>query len=160
MTAGPPSSVTDSTFASAKVRSLNPHVIRLLVSEPALPWRNDVIDRLEELVRLRDGWDGYNAEPVSLANAYFALRILESICPSDVAVPQIVPGSGGDVQIEWHTNDTDIELHVKAPNDVVAWRKSPTTGDDGEEIPLTNNFIDIARWLEALGSDIAATAAA
>jgi hypothetical protein len=140
--------------AAASIMPFSGRVRRLTVAEPDHRWRPAAVGRLEELVRLEPGWDGYQGQPVSLLNANFALRMLESICASQSIEPQIVPGSAGDLQIEWHTPSGDIELHVRAPNDVVAWRSG------ADEVYLTNNFIDVASWIEDLERTGAPAAAA
>jgi hypothetical protein len=147
-------SSSSSVYSADNVVPIGNRSSRLIVAEPEHDWRLDVISRLEELVRLPRGWDGYAGEPVSLLNANFALRMLEIICSPKTQVPQIVPGSSGDLQIEWHTPSGDIELHVRGPNDVLAWH------GDGQELPLTNNFIDVAAWIEDLERPSAAAAAA
>ena len=151
---------TDTSFASAVPVSLPTRPARLIISEQAYRWRDAVVQQLEELVRLAPGWDGYSGEPVSLLNANFALRLLEKVCAGNTTVPQIVPGSSGDLQIEWHTPRGDIELHVRAPNDVFAWHSNAQTGADGEEVALTTDFIAVANWLEDLEPPGAAAAAA
>ena len=118
------------------------------VAQVSDTWHQPVIQRLEELVRLELGWDGYEGSPVTFVNAVFALRMLESTCGPWSLVPQIVPGSSGDLQVEWHTLHGDVELHVKAPNDVHAWR-SKTNGLE-EELPLTNDFSKIVAWIDEL----------
>jgi hypothetical protein len=75
----------------------------------------------------------------------------------DAPAPQIVPGSNGDLQIEWHTETIDIELHICAPYEVQAWRLTSSTGDDGEEINLTNDFTVVAGWLAELAEASVAT---
>lgn len=109
-------------------------------------WQSTVKARLEEIVRLHEGWDGYRGRPVSFGNALFALRVLESICSIDAPPPEIVPGCSGDLQIEWHLPGGDIELHVRAPNDVHAWRSMPSD----EELILSTDFSAIADWLRDL----------
>jgi len=113
-------------------------------------WRSAVLDRLEELIRLNVGWDGYDGLPVSLENATFALRMLEVTCREDTIAPQIVPGPSGELQIEWHTEFGDIELLVRGPYSVHAWRHLPSLSADGEEQELTNDFLLVARWIEEL----------
>ena len=155
------SSTTNVSFsAAAAVIPLGVSSSRLIVAEPAHRWRFAVTERLEELIRLPVGWDGYAAEPVSLLNANFALRMLEAVCGPATPIPQIVPGSSADLQIEWHTPQGQVELHVRRPNDVLAWRFSASTPADGEELALTNNFIQVAGWIEELELSGAATAAA
>src|SRR5690349_18746537 len=83
---------------------------RVLLSDTPYAWRDVVESALGDLIRLPDGWDGYRGAPVSFSNAFFALRMLESICSLSTEPPQLVPGSDGDLQIEWHTMRGDIEL--------------------------------------------------
>lgn len=131
---------------------------RITLTEPDMVWRDEVIQRLEELVRLDVGWDGYHGVPVTFENATFALRMLEATCRDNVTAPQIVPGSSGELQIEWHTETGDIELLVKGPNSVHAWRCS---AEDEEEVDLTNNFLVISHWVnELMEPSIALRAAA
>jgi hypothetical protein len=123
---------------------------RVLLNQPVKKWHGSVIDRLNELVRLERGWDGYRGAPISFENAHFALCMLDAVCGFDAPVPEIVPGTDGDLQVEWHTHDTDIELHVHAPNDVIAWRTTALTRPDGEEIALRNDFSDVAAWIREI----------
>lgn len=134
--------------AATNVVGWNRAPVRLLINEPAHDWRPEAVRALEELVRLESGWDGYGAGPVSFENATFALRMLESACPIDAPMPQIVPGVDGDLQIEWHTAVADIELHLIAPNHVIAWREVP--GSPPEETHLTNDFAIVANWVRQL----------
>jgi hypothetical protein len=133
---------------------------RVIVSEPVAAWRSAAVSRLSELVRLPPGWDGYAAEPISFGDVYYALRLLEAVCGDEAPAPQIVPGSSGDLQIEWHLPRGDIELHVRAPNDVVAWHCDSTTGPDGEELALTNDFVAVVPWIERLAESSGARSAA
>lgn len=108
------------------------------------------MERMKQLVQLERGWDGYRGAPVGFDIAHFALRMLDAACGVDTPTPQVVPGSDGDLQIEWHTERGDIELDVRAPNDVIAWRRTTSTGSDGEEVALTNDFSLVAIWIAEL----------
>ena len=130
------------------------------VQEPIHQWHDAVVQRLNTLVKLERGWDGYNGVPVSFENAHFAMNMLFSACLLDTPAPQIVPGSNGDLQVEWHTEKGDIELHVQAPYKVEAWRSSETTGIDGEEISLTSNFAVVAKWIAEISEPIVASRSA
>ena len=120
-------------------------------------WREPVIRRLNELTALQLGWDGYEGIPVSFQNAYFAMEMLDACCRGDAPAPQIVPGSSGDLQIEWHLERGDIELHILGPNDVHAWHADENTGFDGEEVPLTNDFTAVVKWIKNLMEPTRAT---
>lgn len=131
--------------------------IGYFMTDSGQKWREPVIKRLDELVALQPGWDGYEAVPVTFQNAYFAMEMLDACCRGDAPIPQIVPGTSGDLQIEWHLERGDIELHILAPNDVRAWYADENTGFDGEEVPLTNDFNIVIGWIENLTEPTRAT---
>ena len=133
------------------ISTIGSRPIRMLISAPELNWRDSVIARLNELVALEIGWDGYDGRPVSFEVANFALRVLETVCQVDAPEPQIVPGNSGDLQIEWHTPEGDIELHVREPNDVHAWRSQTTPVESISELFLKTDFIEVAGWIKELG---------
>lgn len=160
MKPSPEVSTATSSF-SAKVTAL-PSVAtgRRLMSEPSRTWRECVVQRLDELVRLDVGWDGYRGQPVSFENANFALRMLEVACPDGALAPQIVPGSDGDLQIEWHVDGVEIELDVRGPYDVYAWHLNRNVDAPGIELRLTNDFSVVARWIGELSGRSAFNASA
>jgi hypothetical protein len=155
----PRQSIDATAFSGARVIQLDANQDRLIVNQPQGGWWGRVRDRLDELVKLPHGWDGYAGAPVSFSNANFAVKVLEAVCGPDSQPPQIIPGSSGDLQLEWHFPRGAIELHVRAANDVLAWYSDDATGPDGIELPLTMNFIAAARWLEDLERASAAAAA-
>lgn len=133
---------------------------RILITDKKSDWTEEVTDRLETLIRLPVGWDGYRGKPTSFVNANFALQMLNNICGLETRAPQIVPGVAGDVQVEWHSLKGDIELHVKGPNNVHAWR-AVTGGDpDGEDLDLTVDFSIVAQWVKEITEPSFAAAAA
>lgn len=155
---------TSNATSSAAVFSLELHPrfntgnVRRVVQEPADIWRQSAVQQLNDLVALERGWDGYGAGPVRFDTAYFALRMLDAACVEDTPAPQIVPGSDGDLQIEWHLPGGDIELHVRAPLQVSAWAR--VNGAE-EAVELTNDFSLPALWLPQIaGQQLAAAAAA
>lgn len=157
-------SEANTAFTSTSVTVLQPDRRRLIVtSAPDKSWRDGVVGQLQALIRLDHGWDGYNGKPTNFEVAYFALQMMDSCCSDDVPEPAIFPGPNGDLQLDWHSPDVKIELHVRAPNDVVAWHANAQTGPDGEELVLTTDFIEVEKWLNALvraNRAVAATAAA
>lgn len=123
---------------------------KLMVIEADRTWRPEVMKRLEAIRDLEQGWDGYQAKPVTLANIVFALNMLESTCGSEVPAPQLVPGTDGDLQIEWHTLKGDVELRVLAPNRVRAWRSIVGPLPHEDEIELTIEFSVVAAWVKEI----------
>lgn len=132
---------------------------RIFVTEIVSEWAKAVTDRLEELIKLPHGWDGYQGRPISFVNAYFALDMLSNICGLETRAPQIVPGASGDLQIEWHTLQGDLEIHVKGPNNVHAWCAMTGDDPDGEELDLTIDFAIVAQWVKEITEPPIASAA-
>lgn len=154
----------DVSSSSGRIRKTNfqPVHQRIAISDVEGKWQGIVKDRLEQLIRLDEGWDGYTGFPLSFDNAMFAFRMLESICRPETPAPQIVPGSSGDLQIEWHTQYGNVELWVRGPNNVHAWRDTGEV-EAGEEIDLTTDFSVVSRWVKEVTHTepvIAVTAAA
>lgn len=151
---------TSASASENKIYFLSKLRPRIFITENTFPWFEEVKGRLEYLIRLERGWDGYKGLPVNFDNAYFALQMLESICGTETHAPQIVPGVAGDLQIEWHTLKGDIELHVKAPNDVDAWILEADGDEAGVERSLTTDFTEIAMWVQNITEQPIATHAA
>lgn len=145
--------------STSSIAQRSPVPERIIVANPSNDWSEAVSKRLDHLLKLPPGWDGYKAPAVRFENAYFALQLLASVCPANMPAPQLVPGSVGDLQIEWHTPSTTIEIHVRAPNEVFACRETQAN-PDGEEILLSNNFVEISRWVREMLGDFVATVAA
>ena len=143
------------SFPLTPVRTIIPYESRYI-------HRDKVYKELEELVRLENGWDGYKAGPVSMDNANYALRILEGICSESTPPPHIVPGINGDLQLEWHTDSVEIELHIVGPNNVYFWTNDSEICPEDEAIHITaSDFTGVSSKIAELtesGNDwIAAT---
>ena len=74
-------------------------------------WWKTMVRHFNTLRHLPTCWDGYAGIPVSDKNRAFAMKMLAACAPDDPA-PQIVPGPEGDIQLEWHLPDMDIEIHI------------------------------------------------
>jgi hypothetical protein len=67
---------------------------------------------LDDLTSLRSGWDGGRSGPVSVECARFASTLIERLRAVGVRTPQIVPLSGGDLQLEWSQNNLEVEVRI------------------------------------------------
>lgn len=146
-------------FPSMASKKIGPNP-RITLSETKNLWQEVTIKRLEELIRLEPGWDGYQGIAVSLENVLFTFNILEKICKWNTEAPQIVPGYSGDIQVEWHTLNGDLELHIERPNKVNAWYWNINDESEGEELQLKNDFSKVAEWVKAIMESQVATSAA
>lgn len=69
-------------------------------------WRETLKDELDEIVQecSKAGWDGYDAEPVSVESAAIAQEFLD-LLPDNIQVPDLVPEPSGEIALEWRAGD-------------------------------------------------------
>ncbi|WP_170790255.1 hypothetical protein [Ruegeria lacuscaerulensis] len=125
---------------------------RVRVPQNNSHWARELKRRLNDLTSLKKGWDGYAGQPVSFNVAQFAANLIETLCIDGVPAPQLVPGSDGTMQLEWHLNGYDIEIDVLAPFDVVATRYDHISNVE-DEIEIQSDFTELADWMLALGEN-------
>ena len=75
-----------------------------------IPEINQTIDKLKNL---EPGWDGYKGKPVTENAAILAKKAAEALY-HDFGDPQVVPGPGGDLQLEWHKETFTMEVWLCA----------------------------------------------
>jgi hypothetical protein len=90
-----------------------------------------------------------DGRPVSFNAALFAANLIERLFVAGVPSPDVVPGSDGTLQIEWHRNQYDIEIDVLGPYEVVAYRRNQRTGNE-QELELQTDFTALAGWIDDL----------
>lgn len=129
--------------------SLFPRDVRVRVAQPRSRWVTELKDRFNRLTSLEPGWDGYAGLPVSFTCAQFAANLIERLYVEGVPAPQLVPGSDGTVQFEWHRNEFDVEIDVLGPYEVVAVRRNLRTGEV-EELDLQTDFTPLSHWIAGL----------
>jgi hypothetical protein len=69
-------------------------------------------DRLNALLRLRLGWDGYRAQPLSMDAVEAAVDVLFGMADDLSLPPQLFPLPDGGIQMEWHADGEDLEIEV------------------------------------------------
>ena len=152
---------TEALWGNSNVVGLGREPLRVLISENTGVWLQSLMPTLNELVALRSGWDGYQAKPVKFDVAHFTAEVVQRLETANVPAPSLVPGINGDLQLEWHARNWDIELHVRAPYEVHAWRSGPNVDPDGEDIELTADYSIVRNWVREIAAlnDNAAAAA-
>ncbi len=134
------------------IYSISPAQTWVRVETPRSKWISDLKVRFDEITSLPKGWDGYDGRPVTFNTAQFAANLIEQLFIDGVPSPNLVPGSDGTVQIEWHRNQYDIEIDVLGPYEVVAFRRDQRTGNE-EELELQMDFTALARWIDGLSAE-------
>jgi hypothetical protein len=70
--------------------------------------------RADELKALPRGWDSYDGVEIDPAAADKAVEVALALAPLfPSAPPQLVPGSDGTVQVEFHADGFDVEAWVQ-----------------------------------------------
>jgi hypothetical protein len=82
-----------------------------------LAWEHEVVDRIKELLELKQGWDTYDGQPVDPSTAVYALKLLSRVRTAMTPEPTVVPLSNGGLQFEWSINHSRLEIAVYAPYD-------------------------------------------
>lgn len=104
---GRPAAVHQLAAAGPTVISIKPE---------SLPsWLDQVVERINALALLDEGWDGEQARPLTREAALAALNALLEVMWPDSPAPSVVPMYDGGLQLEWHAPGLDIEL-TSAPD--------------------------------------------
>jgi hypothetical protein len=118
-------------------------------SKSTPPWLPQVIERLERLLSLPEGWNGYSSPAVRQDAATSALRILLALRRGRPdLLPSIVPTHLGGIQLEWHQGDIDLEAEVMPDLSVEIWYVDDQT--DAERELRFENLDEAIRELDAL----------
>jgi len=131
------------------ISTLAPPESNVRVPENNSDWIISLQDRFDKLTSLPLGWDGYEGRPVSFTTAQFAANLIERLFTRNLRPPQLVPGSDGTLQIEWHQNQLDIEIDILKPYSVIATYYNHVT-DNTEEIELQSDFNRLYEWIVEL----------
>jgi hypothetical protein len=119
---------------------------------------------LNGLLRLRSGWDGHRAAPISAVAATAALTWLDRLADDVTVPPQIFPLPNGGLQLEWLAAGDGLELElnprgavgllgVDAAGNVIVEADYPDDSDAASSLALAR------KHLAAISTAIAAAAA-
>ena len=75
-------------------------------------WLEPTTRVLGQLLQLGPDWDSYGACEISPFSAEAAIKVLSYIMNDDTPLPAIVPTNKGNIQIEWHLTNIDLEIEV------------------------------------------------
>jgi len=98
-------------------------------------WRDSLLDEVSHISQNceRQGWDGYDAEPISNESAIRAAQLIE-LLPNSIQTPDVVPEPSGDISLEWHVADQkNFSLGVSGQSLVYAGIFGGSSKSYGEE---------------------------
>ena len=103
------SQFTGTSDASQKLQKIYDNTVISL--RKAVTWNRigNTLDSLKEVFSecYETNWDGYGAQPITVATYQEAIRFLNSI-PSWLEIPEIVPEPSGDIGFEWNFGKNKI----------------------------------------------------
>lgn len=133
-----------SEFVSLKKYLLNE--IKELRKADTLGYLGEVLQSLDEVYRdcSSEGWDGYDAEPITEASYIEALKFIESLpLTSSIPMPEIVPEPSGEIALEWSKGNRKIFVaSFSGKNEIIyvglfGMNKTHGTEYFGESLPST-----------------------
>jgi hypothetical protein len=105
--------------------------------------------QVNDLLRLRSGWDGDRALPITDEAAGSAISLLFVIASDLSLPPQVFPLPDGGLQMEWHAGRS-VEIEIDAEGDAHVL----ITGESGELVAneelTSENEVLLARTREAI----------
>jgi len=111
-------------------------------ARPRSTWENDIQKRIADLMKLPDNWDGYNSPRLREDVVNFAWTVMKQLMHPQAPSPQVVPSSGGGLQLEWHEKDIDLEVNFTETYRCELWVDDHRTGTCVTKM-LTNEFPDL-----------------
>jgi len=102
------------------------HSLERFLAESRRPvsfaWRDLLLGEVGEIVQScsTEGWDGYDAEPVSRESGLHARQLI-GLLPDGIQAPNVVPEPTGDIGFEWFRgNEKHFTLSISGPAMVYA----------------------------------------
>jgi hypothetical protein len=108
---------------------------------------NPLVRRLQQYLRLEQGWNSYDAPPVSQRAVQTALAHLAQMAGRPR--PSLVPTSQGGIQLEWHGAQVDIEVEC-LPSGHARLVAEDCRTEEYVECWVIPGHIEIENWLDRL----------
>jgi len=128
---------------------------RVHVRNPPRPmpaWFAPSVTALVDLLSLPPGWNSHSAKKIEPRNVMAAIVLLGIIMDSDVPPPIVVPRVKGNIQLEWHTEQVDIEVYIDTPS-TVRFFAEDVAKEQAAEGSLSGREHELKNWLKRLSSD-------
>lgn len=101
---------------------------RVEVDDDVTTWARPLIDQLNALAYLGEGWDSYGAEPPREKAARGSIELLTAMNFRG-PVPHVSATPDGEVHLEWSTSGCTLQIEVSAGGHVAA-----ALLDEGDEV--------------------------
>jgi len=78
------------------------------------PSQAEAMRRLGEIAKLQHNWDSYGSPPPSSTALEIVMDLLLKIDHPNLPSTDVVPVSGGGLQLEWNVSDREIQLEISS----------------------------------------------
>jgi hypothetical protein len=86
-------------------------------------WLASALADVARIANLPQNWDGYGSAPLGVKEREHVTKLLSSLDNADLPAPNIVPISGGGIQIEWQYHGRELELEIVASSEELMFLK-------------------------------------
>jgi hypothetical protein len=108
---------------------LTPHSTIALTSPP---WIRSIVNRIDYLLTLSEGWDGPGSGALDFECAMEAISFMLSTAAHETPAPQLIPTSDSGVQIEWHMGGIDLEVRFSPGSSATYYYCAEDVDKEGE----------------------------
>ena len=105
-----------------------------------------------ELLELPPGWNSHSAKEIALPNVVATIKLLAVLLDPGTPPPIVVPRVKGNIQLEWHTEEIDLEVYIDSPSKIYFFAEDVTDGSNVER-PLAGHVLELKQWLKRVCSD-------
>lgn len=121
-------------------------------TRPLPNWFLPTVEELTRLLGLTSGWNSHSAKSIASENAAAALGVLIDLLEFNTPSPTVVPRVQGNIQLEWHVGEVDIEIYIDSP-DSVQFFAEDTSNYLTAEGALLGREQELREWFGRLTSD-------
>ena len=132
--------------------TISPSNAMRLGIRPLPTWFLKSVDNLVHLLDLEPGWNSHSAKPVARRNVETAFGVLVVLLDFNLPPPMVVPRVQGNIQLEWHTGNIDIEIYIDSPDSVYFYAED-IAEDLTSEGSLPDYGQELREWARALADD-------
>jgi hypothetical protein len=117
-----------------------------------VPWLSSALADIARVAALPPNWDGHGSPQLGAKEREYATDLLASIDYEDLPAPNIVPVSGGGIQLEWQHRGRELELEIVAGSQGLLFLKVYEDETAEEGCYLIADWVktqELLRWLIA-----------
>jgi hypothetical protein len=113
-------------------------------------WLKEVMFRAVELCNLPPNWDSYGSPPPAIELLGRIKRTLRETRVESVDVPDVIPASGGGIQLEWASGTRELEIEFMPGGEIGFLAVDEENDEEPAGTLGPGDFDQLRFWLEWL----------